>query len=489
MARNLNQIGPLMADVAHGLVLRPDLVPRDAWPSFSDLSLRTVPMPRREVEAVLLNAFGRPFDDVFDALELAPFRSEGMLQVHRGLLDGDRVYVRILRPGMSDEVASGDWHGQLTAELKAAGAESALAEGAVAYARAWLRRQSDLVAEASTMETLRDRPTGADVVVPEPYPEMSGPDVLVFERLPGVPLHHLTPGAGRDESWTFEDGDKLPDANGLAAETLVRAALGQVLRRGWIQADTVASNTIFTSDGRISYLGFSQVVDVPVPVARQQLDYLTAVFERELKHMFPSIDRGDPAAPGDIADFRRALLRTVDDKSTAGDFLVEVLCLSRRYDVNLYPSTPTVYGSLARALQVADTLDPGPWLTETALRVLRNGRLQGISDSIRSERLEESAAALVALARDTPGNVHQLVADLAEGTFTLSVRADESPAALRSRNARVRLVVAAICAVGLGILATSSHLPRLGGVSIGWPIGVVLALLYVWILVAWRRLG
>ena len=51
-----------------------------------------------------------------------------------------------------------------------------------------------------------------------------------------------------------------------------------------------------------------------------------------------------------------------------------------------------------------------------------------VGDAIRSEQLEETGANLVALLRDSPGQVHQLLSDLSDGSFSLNVTATESRA-------------------------------------------------------------
>ena len=101
------------------------------------------------------------------------------------------------------------------------------------------------------------------------------------------------------------------------------------------------------------------------------MDYLAAVFDRDLPHMLPPLDRRQMATAGDLADFRRALLRTVgrqpgngavagqngdentDEYGEIGDagprgFLFQVLTLSRAFNVPLATGTPG-YRALAAA--------------------------------------------------------------------------------------------------------------------------------------------
>ena len=71
----------------------------------------------------------------------------------------------------------------------------------------WLNRRANLKEELGVLESLRRRPPGPWEALPEPYPEMSGTDVLVTQRLVGVPLtqgdgRHLGRGqCWRGQSW------------------------------------------------------------------------------------------------------------------------------------------------------------------------------------------------------------------------------------------------------------------------------------------------
>ena len=164
------------------------------------------------------------------------------------------------------------------------------------------------------LESLRRRPPGPWEALPEPYPEMSGTNVLVTQRLVGVPLTQVTAVTSAGGS----AGVGSPGSPGAGAvpasqvgQTIVRSVLGQVTRRGWLQTDFVASNVVSLPSGRIAYFDHCHVVDVTASTARQQVDYLAAVFDRDLPHMLPPLDRRQMATAGDLADFRRALLRTV----------------------------------------------------------------------------------------------------------------------------------------------------------------------------------
>jgi ABC1 atypical kinase-like domain len=519
-AQRLADSGPLYLEIGHALSLRPDLIPGVEWRSLTQFYWRRAPLPGGVVVDLVSAALGRAPDSVFDSFEMLPIRSEALVQVHQAVLDGEPVHVKLLRPEARRLVQDGaTWRKELRHLLGHGRNGPPAADAMEYYIEQWLERRTALRDELTALESLRRRPPGPWEALPEPYPEMSGADILVTQRLVGVPLGQLTAvppmGSGAPNGGTGP-GATGPGASTQIGEVIVRAVLGQVTRRGWLQSDFVASNVVSLPSGRITYFDHCHVVDVPASTARQQLDYLAAVFDRDLPHMSPPLDRRQMASAGDLADFRRVLLRTVGRQSSNGaataldgledgngqddngdtksgdggarGFLLQVLAQSRVFQVPLATGTPAVYGALAAALGSAEDLAGSEVVEATGLSFLRDARLQVVGDAIRSEQLEETGANLVALVRDSPGQVHQLLSDLADGSFSLNVTATESRAATRSRDARARLLVAAVGAVGLSVVVSAADLPHPGGVSIAWPLGAVLAALYGWIFFAWRRL-
>ncbi|HXW80345.1 MAG TPA: AarF/UbiB family protein [Acidimicrobiales bacterium] len=515
LAQRLADSGPLYLEIGHALSLRPDLVPTAEWRPLTQQSWRRAPLPGGTVVDLVSAALGRPPTRVFDSFEMLPVRSGALVQVHQAVLDGEPVHVKLLRPGarqlVEDDAA---WRKELQKLLGRGGdgrGSSAVVED---YIEQWLKRGTNLKEELGVVESLRSRRTGPWEALPEPYPEMSGADILVTQRLVGVPLAQLAPASSAAGAGGAAGGEPPgwgPVTSDQVGQIIVRAVLGQVTRRGWLQTDFVASNILSLPSGRIAYFDHCHVVDVPASTARQQVDYLAAVFDRDLPHMLPPLDRRQTAAAGDLADFRRALLRTVgrqpgnggaagrngdgtgdgyDEIADGGqrEFLVQVLALSRSFKVPLATGSPGIYGAVIAALGCAEGLCGSEAVEATGRSALRDARLQLVGDAIRSEQLEETGANLVSLLRDSPGQVHQLLSDLADGSFSLNVTATESRASARSRDARARLVVAAVCAVGLSVLVSAPDLPHPGGVSVAWPLGAALAVLYGWIFWAWRRL-
>ncbi len=503
LAERLGESGPLYVEIGHALSLRPDLAPDGEWPALQRMTLRCPPLPAAAVRGLLTAAYGRPPDEVFDSFSPAPTRSEALVQVHDAVVDGEPVQVKLLRPGAREQVADVDgWRKGLRRALGGGRSGAEGAESISGELEQWLGRRVDLAGEQRALEHLASLDATPWEVLPATLPALCEPGVLVIEKIAGVGLPELglaSQGASATPAAVAGDTEQI-------AASVVAAILGQVLRRGWLQADFVAANVVGLPGGRITFLDYAHLLEVPASTARAQLGYLAAVFDGEVTHMFPPLDRDVSTAPGDVADFRRALLRTVGrdapgrvalerPDSPAGEgasrperFLVDLLTMSRHSRVPLAAGSAPIYGALVAALAASRAVSGTAVAESTGRAFLRTARLQAMNDTFRPERLEEAGASLVSFFRDTPGQLHQLLSDLADGTFSLNVTSGESPGSERARDARVRLVVAAVCSIGLAVLLAIPHLPRPAGISLAWPLGVLLGLDYVWIAARWRRL-
>jgi hypothetical protein len=92
---------------------------------------------------------------------------------------------------------------------------------------------------------------------------------------------------------------------------------------------------------------------------------------------------------------------------------------------------------------------------------------------------------LAEIARSAPGQVQEILSDLAEGRFVLAVRSEESEKKRRANTRRTRMLALAIVSTGIAALLTGADRldPTLS--SVLW---AVLAALYVGIAVLWWRL-
>jgi predicted unusual protein kinase regulating ubiquinone biosynthesis (AarF/ABC1/UbiB family) len=240
LARSAPSGRVLLARIHAGI--DPDWIPRP-WGDTIAAELQAAadaasePIETRRVERELREAWGgRPTDEL-DELDLDPVAVTPTAQVHRGILDGNPVAVKVLRPGLARTVRQdlAVVEGLLS---PLASAFPVLDTRAIVQEfRARVLDELDLEHEAGVQRRFHRALRGHPFLsVPEPITRLSHEAVLVSEWVDGVPL------------WRADDPDR-------AAAQLVVFAIGSA-RWGVVHADLHPDDVLVLGDGRLAILDF-----------------------------------------------------------------------------------------------------------------------------------------------------------------------------------------------------------------------------------------
>ncbi|MET0335858.1 MAG: AarF/UbiB family protein, partial [Rhizobacter sp.] len=192
----LVSLGPIFVKFGQLLSVRPDLVPEDITQELSQLQDRVPPVTTAEVEATLLRAYNRPHAEVFKTFDFKPVASASVAQVHFATLHDDReVAVKVLRPGIAKTITQDVALLYVLAGI----AERVLKDGkrlrpreVVAEFEKTIHDELDLVREAANASQLRRNfADGRLLVVPEVYWDFCQREVMVMERIDGIPVNDV----------------------------------------------------------------------------------------------------------------------------------------------------------------------------------------------------------------------------------------------------------------------------------------------------------
>ena len=205
---------------------------------------------RRVVEADL----GRRLEEAFATFERTPIGQASIAVVHRATLhDGRQVAVKVLRPGI-DQLAATDL--DLMEPLfeiisRQTGAQIA---GAVFQQidgfRLQIGEEMDLRNEARALHHFRElneRLKLDRVVVPEPFPELSGQNVLTMEFLDGVPIDDF----GVIQELGIDPGPLIAQ--------LIHGFFIMTVKYRMFHGDIHAGNLLLLRDGRIGVIDWGIV--------------------------------------------------------------------------------------------------------------------------------------------------------------------------------------------------------------------------------------
>jgi ubiquinone biosynthesis protein len=367
----LEHLGPIFIKFGQVLSTRRDLVPIDIVDELAKLQDRVPPFPAAQSRALVEKAFGRPVEELFGSFDVEPVASASIAQVHFATLhDGREVAVKVLRPGMLDTIDDdlsllrtlAAWVERLSADGRRLKPRQVVAEFST-----YLHDELDLVREAANAAQLRRNMAGLDLVmVPEMMWDMCSPEVIVMERMKGVPISQLQRllDAGIDIPKLARDG--------------VTIFFTQVFRDGFFHADMHPGNIQVSLEpatfGRYIALDFG-IIGTLTEVDK---DYLAqnfiAFFQRDYKRVAELHIASGWVPAGTRVDELESAVRAVCEPHfdrplkdiSLGQVLLRLFQTSRRFNVEIQPQLVLLQKTLLNVEGLGRQLDPNLDLWATA---------------------------------------------------------------------------------------------------------------------------
>lgn len=233
------------------------------------------PMAAKDVEKALKDAWGEKPTSVLDRLDPEPAAVTPSAQVHRAVHDGQPVAVKVLRPGLADAVRN-DLNLLEALIRPIGGVFPSLQPGLLLReVRERLLDELDLEHESSTQRAFsRALRRHERLLVPAPVSELCHERVLVSAWVEGRRVGELTDPAERT----------------AAARALVAFHVGSA-RFGTVHADPHPHNALLMEDGRVAFLDFGAVRQVPPRRVDEALLALAAFLEEQPEALGASLDR------------------------------------------------------------------------------------------------------------------------------------------------------------------------------------------------------
>ena len=183
---------------------RTDLLPPALTTELSDLQASVRPVPADDIRAVIEAELGATVEEEFESFDWEPLAAASIGQTHRATLHGgERVVVKVQRPGIEDTVARDAAVLRMVASVLERRVEVARQVGVRGLADELigsLQRELDYTAEATNAEAFRSR-RGEEVGVsaPDVREALSTRRVLVMEEIDGTTVadHSAVARVGR----------------------------------------------------------------------------------------------------------------------------------------------------------------------------------------------------------------------------------------------------------------------------------------------------
>jgi ubiquinone biosynthesis protein len=231
----LHEMGPIYVKFGQIISTRRDLVAPDIADELALLQDQVPPFPGEEAQAIVEKALEQPVSELFSSFNLQPLASASIAQVHEATLpDGREVVVKVVRPGIRRQIRRDIDLLMVIARL----AEKYWEGGARVKPPEFVREfemfifdELDMNREAANASALRHNfEDSKDLYVPEIYWPYCKDQVLVMERIHGIPISDIK--ALHDAG---ADMEKL-------AKTGIRVFYTQVFRDNLFHADMHPGN-------------------------------------------------------------------------------------------------------------------------------------------------------------------------------------------------------------------------------------------------------
>ena len=416
MRQALEDLGPIFVKFGQVISTRRDLLPLDIADELAKLQDRVPPFDSAIAVATIERALRKPLNEVFVSFDRIPIASASISQVHFAVIRDRQgrereVAVKVLRPGMLEVInkdlslmrTMAGWLEGLSGDGKRLRPREVVAEF-----DKYLHDELDLVREASSAAQLRRNMEGLQLVlIPEMLWDYSTTEVLVMERMHGVPISQVERlrAAGVDIPKLARDG--------------VTLFFTQVFRDGFFHADMHPGNIQVSlapeTFGRYISLDFG-IVGTLTEVDKEYLSQnFVAFFRRDYKRVaelhiesgwVPSMTRVD-----ELEAAVRAVCEPYFDRPlkeiSLGLVLMRLFQTSRRFQVEIQPQLVLLQKTLLNIEGLGRELDPDLDLWSTAKPFLEQWMLQQVGPQKLMQQLKDQAPRYAKLLPQLPGLLQQ----------------------------------------------------------------------------------
>ncbi|MCK4705721.1 MAG: ubiquinone biosynthesis regulatory protein kinase UbiB [Gammaproteobacteria bacterium] len=340
--RALEDLGPVFIKFGQMLSTRRDLLADDIADELELLQDAVPPFSNKKAQDIIEEAFGQTLEELFDTFEKDPLASASVAQVHGARLkSGEDVVVKVLRPDILPVIKRdisllfiiAEWAARYSSQIRRLRPVEVVKE----YEKTIID-EMDLMREAANASQLRRNfENSSDLYVPEIYWDYTRKNVMVMERIYGVPIRNI---------------DKLKEANTnmeRLAEMGVEIFFTQVFNHNFFHADMHPGNVFVDIEdpAKPKYIAVDfGIVGTLSPVDKRYLaENFLAFFQRDYNKVAKlHVESGWVPSNTRVDEFESAIRsvcepifeRPLKDISF-GQLLLRLFQTARRFNMEVQP--------------------------------------------------------------------------------------------------------------------------------------------------------
>jgi ubiquinone biosynthesis protein len=340
--RALEDLGPVFVKFGQILSTRRDMLPDDLANELAKLQDNVPPFSGSEARTIIEKSLGKSVNELFKTFDETPLASASIAQVHTATLhDGKQAIVKVVRPGIEKTIRHDidlmHLIARMVSKVSDTGRRLRPVEVVEDYEKV-IFDELDLGREAANASQLRRNHEGSpDLYVPEVYWDYCTDDVMVMERIFGIPVGN-----------TQELIDKGINMKVLG-ERGVEIFFTQVFKHNFFHADMHPGNIFIdeTNPNNPKYIAvdFGIVGTLEPQDQRYLAENLHAFFNRDYKRVAEAhIESGWVPAETKASEFEAAI-RTVCEpifqlpikEISYGKLLLRLFQTARRFNMEVQP--------------------------------------------------------------------------------------------------------------------------------------------------------
>ena len=454
LRKALEELGPVFVKFGQVLSTRPDLLPPDIAAELIHLQDQVPPFAGAQARAIMERAYGDALESRFASFEETPAASASLAQVHHAeLLDGTEVVVKVLRPTARAMIerdlqllhALADLAERYWAEAPRCKPQEIVAD----YDKT-IHNELDLMREAANASQLRANFADAELIyVPQVYWEHTRRNVMVLERIRGIPIREVArlKAAGMDMKKLAHDG--------------VEIFFTQAFRHGFFHADMHPGNIFVSETGQYRAVDFGIMGTLNNEDKRYLAENLLAFFHRDYRRVADAHIRAGWVPPStSAADFEsaiRAVCEPIFAKPIAeisfGGFLIDLFRVAHSFKMPVQPQLVLLQKTLLNIEGLGRQLYPQLDLWATAKPFLEKWTREQVGARATIRALERELPSLLHQLPELPNLLHQILRRLKNDELTVRVRTpppgSQSPGEHPPRPRDDRHIARAIFGVGM----------------------------------------
>jgi len=418
----LDELGPTFVKFGQLLSTRPDVVPLDIVAELRRLQDDVSPVPFEEVERAIEAELGLTVERAFTSFDPVPVAAASIGQVHRATLPtGEEVVVKVQRPNAPRQIES-DLALMRSAARFVRDRVRALdfidPEALVDEFARSIREELDYLHEARNAETFRRNFEGdGRVAIPRVTRRYTTSRVLTLEFLDGTHLRDL-------ETSTYSAAE-LRDL----AYQMTDAWMTMIFRHGFFHGDPHPSNILVLRDGRLGIIDFG----LAGSLTEEDMSRLTRLFVDAATENVSALPRRLSELGVRYDKKREDELRAAIEElyyryygSRLSD--IDPIAIIREafdliYSMNL--RLPSRFVILDKAIAtlgaVGVELYPEFNVFEVAKPYARGLMAERFSPRRLSLRAQKEMRELITMGRELPYQIHDLLEELRDGEFEISM--------------------------------------------------------------------